>query len=210
MKKKHALIVGVTGGVGSGKTTVVGFLEERGWLTLDVDELAQSAIQYDIQIKERIKSVFGSEIIGMNGKLNRKKLANIVFSNASILNKFNNIVWPPLIQTLKIRLHDMKKYHSVPTAVDMAVLFESQCQSLFDCILVVTATRKTRERRLKAQRKWTDQEISMRIASQFKESLKIKQADYVIRNNGSIENLKEKTHTFAQWIYELNILSGKE
>jgi len=210
MNKGDAYVVGVTGGVGSGKTTVVEILKEKGWQIINVDELAQEIIQNDPQIQKQIKKVFGSGILYETGELKRREMANTVFSKKGLLNQLNHIIWPVLIQTLQQRIQEIKRNDSVPTAVDMAVIFEANCPSIFDYILTVTASLKTREYRLETRRHWTRKAIHQRINSQLNEKIKLEQSDYIIYNEGSIEELRKKIQIFIQWISKKDIMTRKE
>ncbi|MFC1568848.1 dephospho-CoA kinase [bacterium] len=204
------MVVGITGNVGSGKTTVVGFLEEAGWQSINVDELAQEIIHSDSQIQIQIRDCFGNEYFDKQGILKRKELGQKVFSDATLLKQLDDIVWPVLLNTLQSQIHQINKDQSHFTAVDMAVLFEAECQSLFDCILVVMASEKNRRFRLKTLRQWSLTEINQRMRSQLDDAVKIQEAHYVIWNDGSLPDLSEKTMAFIHWINQQAVMIRKE
>lgn len=196
------MILGVTGGAGSGKTTVISFLEQQGWNTIDVDSIAKSIIDENMVVHDQIKDLFGMEYFDENDKLNRRKLGQRVFSNLQDLNQLTQLVWPEMISTLKTSIEEIKNISSKPIAVDMAILFEANCQDLFDYILVVIAPLYKRIDRLTLQRKWTKKETEQRIRNQINEEIKIDKADYIIENNGDLEILKDKTLSLIQWLNE--------
>ena len=191
------MIVGITGGAGSGKSTVAGFFAEAGWSVVDVDQMAQTLILENRAIQDRLKAVFGAEYF-QNEKVKRRELGRLVFSNPDLLKQLNAIVWPEMIERLRTQLDNLRKKER-DIAVDMAVLFESGCQHLFDCILLITASRETRKNRLKS-RSWNAEEIEQRMAAQWADPVKMRQADWVIRNEGSLEELRTQTRTYIRRI----------
>jgi dephospho-CoA kinase len=187
------VIVGITGGAGSGKTSVAGFFRDAGWTVVDVDQMAQTLILENKTIRDRLKAAFGTEYF-QNEKLNRRKLGRQVFSNPVLLKQLNAIVWPEMISQLKARLDGFRRKNN-DIAVDMAVLFEAGCQRLVDCVLLITASSETRKNRLKS-RSWTTEEIEQRMAAQLADPVKMRQADWVIHNEGSLEELRTQTEKF--------------
>jgi dephospho-CoA kinase len=194
------LIVGVTGGVGSGKSTVVRFLAGEGWHVIDVDILAREIIETNHRVLEEIKTAFGKEFI--NGRhLRARELGRRVFSDPEALKRLNGIVWPVLIPELRERIAGYQKADpSVPVVADMAVLFESECEDLFDVIVAVTSPVKERQKRLMKQRNWTSEEIRQRMAGQVSDAERKKRADYILCNNGREEDLRLKIHDLIQWL----------
>ena len=187
------MIVGITGGAGSGKTSVAGFFQDAGWIVVDVDQMAQTLILENKTIRDRLKAAFGTEYF-QNEKLNRKELGRKVFSNPVLLKQLNEIVWPEMISELKTHLNGLRKQKK-DVAVDMAVLFEAGCQQLVDCVLLITASSETRKARLKS-RSWTTEEIEQRMAAQWADPVKMRQADWVIHNEGNLEELRAQTEMF--------------
>jgi dephospho-CoA kinase len=196
------LVIGVTGGVGSGKSTVVRYLAETGWQIIDVDILAREIIENDSSILEKIRTTFGKEYIDTGMHLRRRELGRRVFSDPEAIKQLNQIVWPVLIPALKKRINHLKAEAIVPIVADIAILFEAECQDLFDVIIVVTASMKERKKRLMKQRDWTSEEIRHCMASQISDAEKKRQADYIIRNNGREEDLQLKTHDLIKWLGE--------
>jgi dephospho-CoA kinase len=204
------LVIGVTGSIGSGKSTVVEFLEQNGWQAINVDELAQEVIRDNPEIQNQIREYFGAEYINAQGELDRKKLAQIVFSDSVLIERLDDIVWPVLVRILHDQIRQIRgNPHAADTAVDMAVLFEAGCQKLFDSILVVTASRENRTFRLKNQRQLSLEEIDRRMNCQMDDTMKIKHADYVIRNNGNLQDLKKESRAFIQWINRQKMMDRK-
>jgi dephospho-CoA kinase len=187
------VIVGITGGAGSGKTSVASFFRDAGWTVVDVDQMAQTLILKNRTIQDRLKAAFGTEYF-QNEKLNRRELGRKVFSDPVLLKKLNAIVWPEMISQLKAHLDGLRKKKK-DIAVDMAVLFEAGCQQLVDYVLLITASSETRKARLKS-RSWTSEEIEQRMAAQWADAVKMRQADWVIHNEGNLEELRAQTEIF--------------
>ena len=197
------MIIGVTGNVGSGKSTVVGFLREYGWKTIDVDAMAHEIVQHDTEVRNQIQTCFGPACFSEDGKLQRRKLGRIVFSDPEKLQQLNDIVWPELVRILQKQIRRLREHpEPADVAVDMAVLFESRCQFMFDCVLLVVAPKVDRTQRLKQMRHWTAKEIRHRMQSQMDDSEKIEKAHYIIHNDGSIAELKEKIRVFLHWHHQ--------
>jgi dephospho-CoA kinase len=187
------VIVGITGGAGSGKTSVASFFRDAGWTVVDVDQMAQTLILENRTIQDQLKAAFGTEYF-QNEKLNRRELGRKVFSDPVLLKKLNAIVWPEMISQLKAHLDGLRKKKK-DIAVDMAVLFEAGCQQLVDYVLLITASSETRKARLKS-RSWTSEEIEQRMAAQWADAVKMRQADWVIHNEGNLEELRAQTEIF--------------
>ncbi len=192
------MTVGITGGIGSGKSTVAGILAGRGWKVIDVDRLAHRVYERPA-VRKQIIEMFGHGCFH-ESRLDRRALAKTVFSELSRLHELNRIVWPPMVELLETRLNELKSSVLKPVAADMAVLFEAGCEVLFDRILVVTAPAEIRMRRIAASRPLNEREIRQRMAGQLDDRIKCEKADYIIENTGTPEALKENTLAFIKWI----------
>ena len=212
------MIIGVTGGIGSGKSTVVGFFKEWGALVIEVDKLGWEILES--KQKEMVKE-FGNEIL-TDGKevqpqevqpqIDRKRLGKLVFSSPDNICKFNSIVHPPLIKELKNQISNLKiqvsgsaeevQPQKVPTiVVDCALIYEwkevqPQIEKWFDKIILVTSSYENKMQRL-LKSGYTEEEASNRIHAQLPDE--VKPADWVIENNNSLETLRDK----AKAVWEL-------
>lgn len=185
------LIIGVTGGAGSGKTTFVRLLHQLGADTLDVDDLARRLVEDSPDIRRALRRAFGDRFFNPDGSLRRRELGRMVFSDPSRLDKLNRIVWPPMLDLLKAEIHLWRSEHpSGILAADMAVLFEAGAEPLFDRTVLVTAPETVRAHRLRLQRKWDDHEIRGRMRSQLTDTEKSRRADAVVPNPGPAETLE--------------------
>lgn len=193
MKK---LAIGITGGIGSGKSTVSEFYETKGFHVIKADQIAKNIMQNDSEVIARIKSEFGNESY-LENKLNSKFIANIVFQNEQKLRKLNSIVHPATIKEIS---EEIKKYHISENIifVEAALIFEAKMEELFDYILLVTADDEIRIERVSSRDKVSKDEIAKRIENQIPEKIKKSQSDFIIENNKSLDELKSKSEFFLK------------
>lgn len=187
------LIVGVTGGIGSGKSTLCNMLAQCDAFIINADEIGKDLVDKNTDIQNNIKNTFGSDFFDSKGSLKRRELGRMVFSNPDALDRLNHIIREPLIHEIENRIESASQSPQNPIIiVDIAILFEAELSSLFDHIVVVTAPTKLRADRLCQSRDWTRKETHDRIDAQLPEEEKVGQAHTVIENNGSIEHLKQE------------------
>jgi dephospho-CoA kinase len=198
-KREQMIIVGLTGGVGTGKSTVTNFLRELGAYIIDWDELARKVTRPHSQAWREIVEHFGKSVLNEDVTIDRQKLADIVFSDKRKLAKLNRIVHPWVFEederiTGEIRGHD-------PDALivkDIPLLFEVARHISVDKIVVVSASEQTQLRRLE-EKGISREDARNRIKSQLPLDKKIKSADFVINNDGG----PEETRRQVENIYSL-------
>ena len=189
----HPLAVGLTGGIGSGKTLIASMFAALGTRILSADDLAKNLVDTNQLLKSRIQREFGSEIYTNENVLNRKRLARTVFHDPSALQRLNQIVHPLVLQSIRDEIVAFKQEKTRDILmVEAALLFEANAESMFDYILVVDADEEERIHRIIARDKCSKSEIHERIKAQMPVSEKITKADFVIRNMGDQKMLKEK------------------
>lgn len=185
-------IIGLTGSVGSGKSTVANLFRDLGAYVIDWDELARSVTRPRSKAWKEIAEYFGTGILDNDLSINRQKLAKIVFSNKRKLTKLNRIVHPEVFRedekiTDEIESHD-------PDALiikDIPLLFEVGLHESVDKIVVVSASEQTQLKRL-GEKGISREDARNRMRSQFSLEEKIKSADFVIDNNGPPEETKRQ------------------
>jgi len=196
----HMLTVGVTGGLGSGKTAAMKIFLELGANILNADDIAKQLLKVDKTLVEKIKSTFGDDCY-VNGELQTAVLASRAFHTPEDLKKLNAISHPAL------KAH-LEKYTTLTSAVpgvlmiEVAILFEAGYQNIFDKILLITANEDVRIRRALARGRISEESIKERMALQMPENEKRKQADFVIENNGDEEGLRIACEGFWELIKE--------
>ena len=184
-------IIGITGGIGSGKSTVSQFIEELGFPVYDSDFWAKELVNLDENLKSRIIELLGEESYDENGKYNRKFVAEKVFDHQELLLKLNQIIHP----AVKIHFENWVNAQNAEFVFkETALLFELKLnESCYQSILV-TADENIRIKRVMDRDGRTYREVKEIIDKQMPEVDKVKLADFVIQNNTDLESLKEFTH----------------
>lgn len=186
MNTSRAYILGVTGGLASGKSTVMATLRRCGAAVIDADRIARDVLRPGTRQHAAVVRAFGSSVIRRDGSLNRPALARAVFSDPRRRRTLEHITHPAIIARLRA---DVKKYardgRSRLIAAEVPLLYEAGLESLFDAVLVVWVPRAVQLRRLMARAGMTGAEALRRINAQLPLSTKRTRADFVIRNTGT-------------------------
>ncbi|MFZ0389187.1 MAG: dephospho-CoA kinase [Calditrichia bacterium] len=199
MGKTNPVVVAVTGGMGTGQTTVCKLLEKMGAKIINADLVAKQEVDNNDFVKRELKNAFGSKIFFRNGKLNRKMLAGIAFSDEAKTQRLNKIVHPQMVSRildLVEEARDSGKYDLI--AIDAALIYELSLEHMFDAVVVVASHLKKRIERVSARDRLSAQEITDRIDKQIPIKDKIKWGDYVIHNNGTEAALEQKVQKVYQ------------
>lgn len=186
------LVVGLTGNIGSGKSTVAQMLSERGATIIDADVLARRAVEAGTAAYERIVSRWGAEIVAPDGQLDRAALRRIVFADHEQLEELNQIVHPE-VERLRTRLVEQARKRGDRVVIcDIPLLFERHMTDRFGRIILVDSHRAIRLDRLVKDRGLRETEAMDMIAAQMPAELKRARADYVIDNDGTLTQLERK------------------
>ena len=180
--------LGLTGGIGMGKSTAAELLAKRGAMVCDSDELARELVVPGQPALAEIVDTFGSAVLREDGSLNRAKVGELVFSNSTAREKLEAILHPCIREAWQARLEDWAVLGERLAVVVIPLLFETQAESSFDKTVCVACSSELQRERLRG-REWTDDQISSRIAAQMAVGKKIKRADHVIWTDGTIEVL---------------------
>jgi dephospho-CoA kinase len=188
-----ATILGLTGGIASGKSTVSDMLLNKGYTVIDADLAARQVVEVGQPAYLAIVEEFGRSILNKeDDTINRAKLGDIVFHNEEMRKKLNGIVHPA-VRGLMLSEKDQAIESGKNTIImDIPLLFESELTWMVDRTIVVYVDSETQLSRLMKRNQFTEQEASSRIASQFPLEEKIGLADAVINNNGTIEETEEQ------------------
>ena len=185
------MIIGLTGGIGSGKSTVSKFLREFGITVVDADEISRELVRPGMPAWKDIVEKFGQDILLSDGTIDRAKLGKEVFASPEQLKRLNEITHPRIIGETKKRVSKLKlNKPEIPIVVDAALLIESGYYKEMDKVLVVDADEELRVKRIMERDLLSIAEIKKRIQAQMPLKEKLKYADIVIDNNGTKENLK--------------------
>ncbi|GLI50451.1 dephospho-CoA kinase [Tepidanaerobacter syntrophicus] len=187
-------VIGLTGGIASGKSTVTALLKEKGAAIIDADKIAREIMSKGEPAWFEVLNYFGDEILNNDrSDIDRKKLAHIVFSDKAKLEVLNNITHPKIIEEIKRQVEEYKKAGKKIIVIDAALLIETGLDKIADEVWVVAANEDIQLQRLMAREKdITKDEALKRIKSQMPLAEKLKFADRVIDNNSSIEETKKQ------------------
>ena len=186
------LKVGLTGGIGSGKTTVSDLFKTLEINIIDTDIIARKLIDTDHVVSQEVVQAFGEDIVDDNGAIDRKKLAACVFENKSKKQKLESILHPKIRREVNYQISQLSTQNPPPAYIIIAIplLFETDFQDLVDSILVVTANEETRITRVKQRDNRSIDEIKSIIRHQVDDTVRLNAADNIIHNNGGIAELK--------------------
>lgn len=193
--------VGLTGGIGSGKTTVSNFLLDYGIPVYNSDSKGKTLMNTNLELKNNIVSIFGERVYD-NGILNTNLLSSIVFNDSSKIEQLNNLVHPKVAQDFN---QWVGKNNNKPILVkEAAILIESGAYLNMDKIILVVSEKSTRINRVSKRDNSDLESIEKRINLQLTDNEKIKYADYIIENNSSLEHLKLEVLKVVNKIREVN------
>ena len=193
--------VGLTGGIGSGKTTVSNFLLDYGIPVYNSDSKGKTLMNTNLELKNNIVSIFGERVYD-NGILNTNLLSNIVFNDSTKIEQLNNLVHPKVAQDFN---QWVGKNNNKPILVkEAAILIESGAYLNMDKIILVVSEKSTRINRVSKRDNFDLESIEKRINLQLKDNEKIKYADYIIENNSSLEHLKLEVLKVVNKIRKVN------
>ncbi len=181
--------IGVTGNIGSGKTTLTQYFKNKNSYIFNADKEAKKHLKKHSVLQKKIINTFGNQVITSNN-LDFKKLALIAFKNKKNQEILNGIVWPEVSRLIESSLTQAKNEKRNFFIVDAALLFEANFNHFFDYIILVTADKKNRLNRALKRNNLDLSQIKKRMSLQLSDNEKIKQSDYVIDNNKDKENLK--------------------
>lgn len=180
-------VIGIAGGIGSGKSTISGIFARRGVVIIDADRIAHQVLDSP-ETLAGLEREFGDEIV-KQGKASRSALAAAVFADGKLLGKLVALVHPGVlaecVRVIKVSREDPE---CVAVVLDAPLLFEAGLEGLCEKIVFVDASRETRLKRLASSRGWDEGDLARREKFQDSLSSKKKRADYIIDNDGSIEN----------------------
>ena len=186
-------VIGITGGIGSGKSRILDYMEEKYSARILKTDLAARKLQEPGNIcYKRIVDVFGKEILYEDGRIDRKKLGNLVFADMRKLKMLNEIVHPEVKEWVREDIARKRKDGVGLYVIEAALLPTAGYESICDEMWYIYAEEPVRRRRLKESRGYTDEKITQMIASQPTERMFRESCDHVIENSGTLENTKEQ------------------
>ncbi len=184
------LKIAVTGNIGSGKSTFCNYIESKGYKVLRADDIAKEILVNDGNVKSEVIREFGTETF--NGKeLNKKFLAETVFSDPQKVQLINSIIHPVVIKNLNEQFNSLLVNENI-VFVEAALIYEAGMEELFDYVVLISSELRNRFKRKEKSDNYSFEEFKRREENQIKEEEKSKRADFEFKNNGSIKELKQK------------------
>ncbi len=185
-------VIGLTGGIGSGKSTVSQFLAELGATIIDADKIGHEVLKPDTEAWGEVVASFGKQIVTVNGTIDRKNLGAIVFSNPEARAQLNQIMHPRIYEMVKAQLAEYQRQGTNVVVVEAPLLVEADWTLLVDEVWVTTAAEDTVLKRLRERTGLSKAESQARIRSQLPPEEKLKSADLVIDTDCNLDELKAK------------------
>lgn len=185
-------VIGLTGGIGTGKTAVAAMLSKLGATVVDADKVGHEAYLPGAEAWKAVVDAFGKEILTGSDEIDRKKLGAIVFGDPDELARLNSIMHPRMYRMMEERLDALRSDGCGAAVVEAALLIEADWQPLTDEVWVVTAPEGDAVRRTAARSGLSEDAVRARIRSQMGQSERVKHADVVIENDGTLEDLRRQ------------------
>lgn len=192
-------IVGLTGGISSGKSTVSSYFKQLEIPVIDADEVARKVVEPNSQGAIEIRKAFGSDVFEEDGSLNRQKLGALIFSNAENRQKLDDLLQPLIKIMILDEIEEYRQKGETMIVLDLPLLFEKQYEELCEEIIVVYVPRELQLERLMKRNQYTKQEALSRIDSQLSIEEKRKRATVLLDNQGTIQQLYQQVE---QWLVE--------
>jgi dephospho-CoA kinase len=186
------MIIGLTGSIASGKSTISAMLKEKGYPIIDADLVARLVVEPGTSNLREIERTFGNAVMNADGTLNRDALGKLIFDDPAKRKQLNDLMHPAIRSEMLRQRDELFESGQKTLIMDIPLLFESRLQHFVDKILVVSVTEEMQLQRLMSRNSLSKEEATSRIQSQLPISEKEKGADAVIYNNGTIEQSKEQ------------------
>ena len=185
-------VIGLTGGIGSGKSTVSQFLAELGAVIIDADKVGHEAFKPDTKLWREVVAAFGKQILTPNGDIDRKKLGEIVFGNSESLSRLNQIMHPRIYDMVKAQIKDYRRQGMGVVVLEAPLLVEAGWASLVDEVWVTVASEPTVLSRIKERTGLSEPEALARIQSQLSSAERVRHADVVINTDCDLDELRAR------------------
>lgn len=193
MRQNKLIRIGITGGMGAGKTTVTRLFEEAGLLSIDADMVSRDVLEEYPEVHDYIRANYGEEYFLPNGDLDRRKFGRRVFPDPDALARYEAVIMPFIIYEIKERFNYIEEATEDEFAVlDAPLLFQVRAHDVFDVSITVEMDEELEIERVMERDGLDREEVVARLSRQMTRAQREELADYIITNNGTVEELKEK------------------
>jgi dephospho-CoA kinase len=190
MAKQKKILVAITGNIGSGKSTFTKFISELGYPVILADDISKEILANDSDVRSEVIKNFGAQSF-QGKKVNKKFLADTVFSDPKKLKIINSILHPRVRKRIEYLSEESFKSKDI-VFVEAALIFESKIEKMYNYVVLITAEKDLRMKRVAKAKKLSREEFVKRDKNQLDEDKKKKKADFIFSNNGSKNDLKQK------------------
>lgn len=197
------MIIGLTGSIASGKSTVAKMIESYGLPIVDADVVARQVVEPGTPTLKKIAESFGPEVIAHDGSMDRAKVGSIIFHNEEMRKTLNSIIHPAIREEMLRQRDEFISFGAKNIFMDIPLLFESKLEHFVEKIIVVSVNREVQLQRLMERNGFSEEEAKARIATQIPVKEKERLADAVIHNNGTLEDTAIQLQNV---LYEWNVL----
>ena len=201
------IVIGLTGGIGTGKSEVARILQELGAVIIDADRVGHQAYTPHTEIWEEVVKAFGREILQPSGEIDRKKLGGIVFSDSEQLTRLNQIMHPRMARMVAEQIEQLRAEGVAVVVLEAAVLLEAGWDSLVDEVWSTQSPDDAVAQRLMARNGWSREEVLKRIGSQMSAQERAARSQVVIDNSGDLAALEGAVK--SQWDSRVQEKVGK-
>jgi dephospho-CoA kinase len=189
------LLIGVTGGIACGKTEVCKVFQKKGATVLSGDQIGKEVVEKNKKVLKELVQTFGENILKQDETLNRRKLGKLAFATKESRDKLNRIIHPYLLRGLRKRIESLrKKDKEAVVVIDAALIVEWGLEKEPDWLIFVESKRENKIKRLQKQKSYSKKEALDRIKSQLPEITKKRKADFIIKNDEGLAELREKAN----------------
>ena len=190
MSNAKKIKVAITGNIGSGKSTFTKFLFEAGYPVILADDISKEILAGDPEVREEVINEFGAESFQGN-KINKKYIADTIFSDPKKLKKINSILHPRVQKRIEYLSEEYFKTNTI-VFVEAALIFESKIEKMYDYVVLITADKNLRMKRSTMTNKLSEEDFIKRDNNQIDQESKKRKADFIFSNDGSKDELKQK------------------
>ncbi|MBC8522476.1 dephospho-CoA kinase [PVC group bacterium] len=191
-------IIGITGGIGSGKSVVANILRENGCVVADADANTKEIIERK-EVQQQLIEWWGEKVMGQDGNIDRSLIASIVFSEENERNKLESLIHP-LVRSLQEKAFENAPKDSIALVIDAPLLMESGLDKECDVVIFVDSSFETRLKRVVSTRAWDEEQLRLREDVQIGLDKKRSSADYIVINDGDIAYIEQQTRSVLSLI----------